>query len=53
MIVKPIYSAEPTSVYHNNNQCTERNNIETINIRYGTGGKNLCKHCKRINAGGK
>ena len=53
MRVNPTYSAEPTSVYHNNNQCTERNNIEKRNIRHGTGGKRLCDHCKRLNGGGK
>jgi len=52
MKVNPTH-AEESSVHHNNNQCTERNNIETRNLRQGTGGKPLCQHCKRINAGGK
>jgi len=38
-----------TSVYHDNNKCTERNNIEAKNIQPGRGGKKLCNHCKRLN----
>ena len=49
-IIDPIYSIEiGRDVYHNNTNCTERNNIETVNVRAGTGGKRLCDHCKRLN----
>lgn len=53
--VSPIYSAKATArrVYHDNNQCTERNNIEQENIRHGTDGRPLCEHCKRLNDEGK
>lgn len=51
MKVKPYHSKTPgTSVYHNNNKCTERNNIEKSNIKQGTGDLSLCSHCKRLNS---
>ena len=40
-------------VYHNNSECTERNNIEPENLRQGTGGKRLCKPCKKLNDEGR
>lgn len=51
MKVDPIYSVKITDrrVYHNNNRCTERNNIERENIRHGTDGRPLCEHCARLN----
>lgn len=49
-IIAPIYSIEKESeVYHNNTECTERNNIETKNVRAGEGGKRLCYHCAVLN----
>jgi hypothetical protein len=53
MKVNPTYSIEFSEVYHNNNKCTERNNIESRNVKQGTGGKRLCSHCKRLNEEGK
>ena len=54
MRVKPFYSKKPgTEVYHNNNKCTEGNNIESYNRTSGTGGLRLCKKCKELNAQGK
>lgn len=42
MKIKPIHSKrQGTDVYHNDNKCTERNNIEKPNIKQGTGGKRL------------
>lgn len=38
-----------TKVYHDNNQCTEGNNIERSNRVSGTGGHPKCDHCKRLN----
>ena len=38
-------------VHHDNTQCTEGNNIEKENLRDGTGGKPLCDHCARLDAG--
>jgi hypothetical protein len=32
-------------VYHNNDECTEGNNIESYNKVAGTGGLPLCKNC--------
>lgn len=40
-------------VYHNNNKCTERNNIEAVNLRQGNAGKKLCLHCAKLNQEGK
>ena len=53
--MNPIYSAAPNDPkrHHNNNRCTEANNIETKNIRQGTGGFPLCHHCSTLNAEGK
>lgn len=52
MKVPPVHSIKE-QVHHDNNQCTERNNIERENLRQGTGGKPLCQHCARLNAQGK
>jgi len=40
-------------VYHNNDKCTEGNNIEKRYWTAGTGGKRLCKNCKTYNDAGK
>ena len=37
------------TVYHNNRNCTEGNNIESENLKTGTGNKNLCSKCKKLN----
>lgn len=36
------------NVHHNNNSCTEGNNIEARNRKDGTGGKPLCSHCAKL-----
>jgi hypothetical protein len=48
--VPPFYSKLPNdrNVYHDNNQCTEGNNIETYNRVSGTGGRPRCEHCARL-----
>lgn len=47
--VSPFHSKKPgTEVYHDNNQCTEGNNIERENRVSGTGGLKKCDHCKRL-----
>lgn len=55
MKVSPIYSKKITAkqVYHNNDQCTERNNIEPENVEHGTSGRPLCDHCDRLNDQGR
>ena len=54
MKVNPFHSKKPgTEVYHNNNRCTEGNNIEPENKVPGTGGLRLCESCKERNAKGK
>jgi hypothetical protein len=35
-------------VYHDNNKCTEANNIESKNKAYGTGGRRKCERCKEL-----
>jgi len=42
------FHAEKSAVHHDNNQCTEGNNIETKNKLAGTGGKPKCQHCQRL-----
>jgi hypothetical protein len=47
--VAAFHSAKPgTAVHHNDNKCTEGNNIEAANRRTGTGGHPLCHHCKNL-----
>lgn len=47
--VSPFHSKKPgTAVHHNNNSCTEGNNIESYNKVAGTGGLPLCSHCKSL-----
>ena len=48
--VSPIYSVKRTdrNVYHDNDECTERNNIEPENRRSGTDGRRRCEHCSRL-----
>ena len=50
--VPPFHSKKETApkVYHDNNKCTEGNNIESYNLVQGTGGRPLCDHCKRLAA---
>jgi hypothetical protein len=36
------------TVHHNNNACTEGNNIEKKYYATGTGGRPLCNHCARL-----
>jgi len=54
MKVSPFHSTLPgTKVHHNNNKCTEGNNIEPENKAPGTGGHRICNHCKRLNEEGR
>lgn len=47
--VAPFHSKKTgTKVHHDNNSCTEGNNIETVNRKSGTGGLPKCDHCKRL-----
>lgn len=36
------------NVHHDNDRCTEGNNIESYNRRQGTAGRPLCDHCSRM-----
>ncbi len=48
--VPAFHSKRPgTGKHHNNNKCTEGNNIESYNRVSGTGGLPLCDHCRRLN----
>lgn len=54
MRISPFHSIrKDINVYHNNNKCTEGNNIERKNFKHGTGGKRLCERCKKLNREGK
>ena len=47
--VSPFRSKLPgTGVHHNDNRCTEGNNIETYNRVSGTGNLPLCKTCRDL-----
>jgi hypothetical protein len=48
--VSPWHSSRESDrkVYHNNDKCTEGNNIETRYRTNGTGGRPLCDHCNRL-----
>lgn len=49
MKVAPFHSKkEGTEVYHNNDKCTEGNNIESYNKEPGTGGLRLCERCQEL-----
>lgn len=42
------YNSKKQNVHHNDNRCTEGNNIEKENLQSGTGGKPLCRHCAAL-----
>lgn len=46
--VSAFYSTLKKDVHHNNNACTEGNNIEARYKAQGTGGLPLCDHCSRL-----
>jgi hypothetical protein len=48
--VAPFHSIKQgtRNVHHNNDRCTEGNNIERENKRQGTAGRPLCEHCARL-----
>jgi hypothetical protein len=48
--VPPFHSKRPNdrNVYHDNDRCTEGNNIENYNRVPGTGGRPRCEHCARL-----
>ena len=46
--VSPFHSKLKKDVYHDNNSCTEGNNIEASNRVSGTGNLPKCAHCKRL-----
>jgi len=51
--VNPFHSTrQGENVYHNNNRCTEGNNIERYYYAPGTGGLRLCSRCADLNARG-
>jgi hypothetical protein len=41
------------SVHHDNTACNTGNNIESENLRQGTGGKPLCNECAKCDALGR
>lgn len=48
--VAPFHSKKQTArkVYHDNDKCTEGNNIEKENKVSGTGNRPRCEHCTRL-----
>lgn len=55
MKVAPFHSVKPNTpnVYHDNNACTEGNNIEPENKRAGTANRPRCKRCDELASQGK
>jgi hypothetical protein len=48
--VSPFHSVKQyaRNVYHDNDRCTEGNNIESYYRRSGTDGRPRCDHCSRL-----
>jgi hypothetical protein len=40
-------------VHHDNTNCNTGNNIESENLRQGTGGKPKCQECANLDSAGK
>lgn len=53
--VSPFHSIKQytRNVYHDNDRCTEGNNIESQYRRPGTDGRPRCEHCNKLAAEGK
>ena len=53
--IYPFHSLKPgtANVHHDNNRCTEGNNIESLYLRQGTGERRLCEHCERLDRQGQ
>lgn len=47
------FHSEKEAVHHDNDKCTEGNNIEAVNRKSGTGGKRLCNRCEELSKQGK
>jgi hypothetical protein len=53
MVTLPWHSTRAgETVYHNNTDCTEGNNIECYYSAGGDGGLKLCAHCARLQGPG-
>ncbi len=50
---KSPWHSTKQEVYHNNTECNTGNNIESENLRQGTGGKRLCQECADLNRQGR
>jgi hypothetical protein len=47
----PWHSVD-SNVFHNNPNCQTGSRIEPENVRQGTGNKQLCEECARLNSAG-
>jgi hypothetical protein len=50
---KPPWHSIKQSVHHNNTECNTGSNIESENLRQGTGNKPLCSECAGLNKQGR
>jgi hypothetical protein len=41
-----------SDVYHNNRDCQTGNSTAPENVQQGSGGKQLCEECERLNSAG-
>lgn len=48
MAKKSPWHSVKANVHHNDTNCNTGNNIESENLRQGTGGKPLWAECKRL-----
>lgn len=48
MSKKAPWHSDESDVYHNDSDCNTGNNIEKENLERGSGGRRLCKECKRL-----
>lgn len=48
MRTSAFYSVKE-NVYHNNSNCSAGNKVEVADRRNGTGNKDLCRECEKLN----
>jgi hypothetical protein len=52
-VMKAPWHSIHSGVYHNNTGCNTGNNIDSNDLRQGTGGKPLCQECNGLNQVGQ
>jgi hypothetical protein len=52
MLKRSPWHSTQSNVYHDNTECNTGNSMDPENVRQGTGGKQLCEECQRLNNAG-